>query len=134
MKCGYQLHMGVARPDCRLQKRPPHACGVVSNGCCDVSAPRGAVFKLSPAPLPPPKPAIACRSCDVEPELPMEPVGGSAAKPPSCQFKPTAPVLTLCNTRSDAPAACIGAMPANCQSRPTVPMKAAPASWLLLMS
>src|SRR5262249_26281667 len=40
-----------------------HACcGVVSNGCCDVSAPRGAVFKLSPAPLPPPKPAIACTS------------------------------------------------------------------------
>jgi hypothetical protein len=41
----------------------PHACcGVVSNGCCDVSALRGAVFKLSAAPLPPPKPAIACTS------------------------------------------------------------------------
>jgi hypothetical protein len=25
-------------------------------------------------------------------------------------------------------------MPANCQSKPTVPMKAAPVSWLLLMS
>src|SRR5262245_3283686 len=38
----------------------PHACcGVVSNGCCDVSALKGAVFKLSPVPLPPPKPAIA---------------------------------------------------------------------------
>src|SRR5262245_8591775 len=37
-----------------------HACcGVASNCCCDVSAPRGAVFKLSAAPLPPPKPAIA---------------------------------------------------------------------------
>src|SRR5262249_27603833 len=35
----------------------PHACcGVVSNGCCDVSAPRATVFKLSAAPLPPPKP------------------------------------------------------------------------------
>ena len=32
-------------------------CGIVSNDSCDVS---GAVFKLSPAPLPPPKPAIAC--------------------------------------------------------------------------
>src|SRR6516225_4267215 len=79
------------RPDCRLQKRPPHACRVISNGCCDVSAPRGAVFKLSPAPLPSPKLAIACRSCDVELEPPMEPVGGSAAKPPSCQSKPTEP-------------------------------------------
>jgi hypothetical protein len=40
-----------------------HACcGVVSNGCCDVSALTGAVFKLSPAPLSPPKPAIACTS------------------------------------------------------------------------
>jgi hypothetical protein len=36
-------------------------CGGVSNGCCDVSALRGAVFKLSPAPLPS-KPAIACTS------------------------------------------------------------------------
>src|SRR6516165_9418497 len=44
-----------------------HACcGVVSNDGCDVSAPRGAVFKLSPAPPPPPKPAIACTSCEVE--------------------------------------------------------------------
>jgi len=32
----------------------PHACcGVVSNGCCDVSAPGGAVLKLSAAPPPP---------------------------------------------------------------------------------
>jgi hypothetical protein len=41
-----------------------HACcDVVSNGCCDVSALRGPAFRLSPAPLPPPKPAIACTSC-----------------------------------------------------------------------
>jgi hypothetical protein len=40
-----------------------HACrGVVSNGCCDVSALRGAAFKFWAAPLPPPKPAIACTS------------------------------------------------------------------------
>src|SRR5262249_11114290 len=58
--------------------------------CCDVSAPRGTV---SAAPLPPLKPAIACTSCEVEPELPMEPVGGSAAKPQSCQSKPTAPKI-----------------------------------------
>jgi hypothetical protein len=34
-------------------------CGAVSNVCCDVSAPRGTVFKPSAAPLVPPKPAIA---------------------------------------------------------------------------
>jgi hypothetical protein len=63
-----------------------HACGVVSNVCCDVSAPRGTVFKLSAAP--PPKPAIACTSWWVEPfELPIEPVGGSTAKPPSCHYR-----------------------------------------------
>jgi len=39
-----------------------HACcGVVSNVCCDVSAPRVTGFEVSPA-LPPPKPAIACTS------------------------------------------------------------------------
>ena len=31
-------------------------CGVVSNGCYDVSAPRGAVLKLSAAPLLAPRP------------------------------------------------------------------------------
>ena len=69
-----------------------YACwGVVSSGCCDVSALRGAVFKPSPAPLPPPRPAIACTSCEVELELPMDALGGSAAKPPSCQSKPIEP-------------------------------------------
>ena len=38
-------------------------CGVVSNVCCDASAASAAVFKPSAAPLPPPKPAIACTSC-----------------------------------------------------------------------
>jgi len=47
---------------CLSSGRSHTCCGVVSNGCCDVSALRGAVFKLSPAPLPPPKPAIACTS------------------------------------------------------------------------
>jgi hypothetical protein len=37
-------------------------CGVVSNVCCDVSAPRVAVLNPSAAPLLPPKPAIACTS------------------------------------------------------------------------
>src|SRR6516165_6377582 len=67
-----------------------HACcGIVSNVCCDVSASRGAVFEVSAAP--PPKPAISCTSWELEPELPMDPVGGSAAKPPSCQSVPTEP-------------------------------------------
>jgi hypothetical protein len=35
-------------------------CGAISNVCCDVSAPRGAVFKLSPALLLPSRLAIAC--------------------------------------------------------------------------
>jgi hypothetical protein len=39
-----------------------HACGVVRKVCCDVSAPRLAASKPSAAPLPPPKPAIACTS------------------------------------------------------------------------
>jgi hypothetical protein len=40
-----------------------HACcGVVRNCCCDVSVLRAVVFKPSAAPLPPPKPAIACTS------------------------------------------------------------------------
>src|SRR5262249_59301162 len=43
--------------------RLPHACcGGVRNVCCERSAPSGTVFKLSAAPLPPPKPAIACTS------------------------------------------------------------------------
>src|SRR5262249_57278802 len=73
-----------------------HACcGVVSNGCCDVSALRGAAGKLSPAPLPPPKPAIACTSCAFEATsgLAGAPVGVLAAKPPSCQSGPGAPKL-----------------------------------------
>jgi len=41
---------------------PQACCGVVRNDCCDVSAPRGAVFKLSPKPSPSPKLAIACTS------------------------------------------------------------------------
>jgi|SRR5437660_3222635 hypothetical protein len=44
------------------QARRHACCGVVSNVCCDVSAPRGTVFKPSAAPLPPPKPAIVCTS------------------------------------------------------------------------
>jgi hypothetical protein len=36
-----------------------HECGVVKKLYCDVSAPRGTLFKLSPAPLPPSKLAIA---------------------------------------------------------------------------
>jgi hypothetical protein len=55
-------------PLCRTGHRelsaPPAryaCCGVVSNDCFDVSALRGAVFRFSPAPLPP-KPAIACTS------------------------------------------------------------------------
>jgi len=39
----------------------PHAyCGVVSDGCCDVSSPRKTLFESSAAS--PPKPAIACTS------------------------------------------------------------------------
>src|SRR5262249_20911800 len=37
-------------------------CGVVRSCCCEGSAPKAAVFKLSAAPLPPPNPAIACTS------------------------------------------------------------------------
>jgi hypothetical protein len=76
------------------------ACfGFVSNDCCDVSVLRGAAFKLSAGPLPPSKPAVACTSW---PTLASS-VGGSAAKPPSCQ------------------------------SNPTVPNSAAPVIWLLVM-
>jgi hypothetical protein len=39
-----------------------HACGVVRNVCCDVSAPATAGLRLSAAPLPPARPAIACTS------------------------------------------------------------------------
>jgi hypothetical protein len=45
-----------------LSRRAHACCGVVSNGCCDVSATRAAVFRLSAAPLLPPNPAIACTS------------------------------------------------------------------------
>jgi len=45
-----------------VRRAAPHECGVIRNVCCDVSALRGAVFKLSPVSLPPPKPAIACTS------------------------------------------------------------------------
>ena len=45
----------------------PHAfCGVVKNVCCDVSLLTGAMSKVSPEPLPLPKPAIACTSCALE--------------------------------------------------------------------
>src|SRR5229473_1555417 len=58
----------AAASDCREYSRfmsarpgyPQACCGAARNVCCDVSAPRAAVFKLSAAPLPPPKPAIAC--------------------------------------------------------------------------
>jgi hypothetical protein len=40
--------------------RTRHACGVVRNVCCDVSALSGAVAEVSAAP--PPNPAIACTS------------------------------------------------------------------------
>src|SRR5215470_13985606 len=52
---------GARHSRCLSSGRSHACCGVVSNGCCDVSAPRGAVFKFSAAP-PPPKPAIACTS------------------------------------------------------------------------
>jgi hypothetical protein len=53
-------------------RRSHGCCGVVSNGCCDVSAPRGTAFKPSAVPLLPPKPAIACTSEEVKPsELPI---------------------------------------------------------------
>ena len=43
-------------------------CGVVSNVvCCDVSTLRGAVFKLSAAPLPPSKPATG-NTAEIEDE------------------------------------------------------------------
>src|SRR5215831_6896240 len=45
-------------------------CGVVRNDCCEVSAPRPVEFKLSAAPLPPPKPAIPCTSWASWDELP----------------------------------------------------------------
>jgi len=41
----------------------PHACcGVVNNGCCELSCATETTFKPSAAPLPPPKPAIAWTS------------------------------------------------------------------------
>ena len=50
-------------------------CGVVSNGCCDVSALRGALAGYrAPAP---PKPAIACTSWASA----ADPVGEAGAKP-----------------------------------------------------
>jgi hypothetical protein len=61
----------------------PHACGGVSNGCCDVSSPRETLSETSATS--PPKPAIACTSW---PTLESS-VGGSTAKPPSPQSNPT---------------------------------------------
>src|SRR5262249_60508191 len=69
-------------------------CGVVSNDCSDASAANAAISESSAAPLPPPKPAIACASWATSLEPPMDAldaVGGSTAKPPSCQSNPTAP-------------------------------------------
>jgi len=41
-----------------MRRAEAHACcGVVSNSCCDASAPIATVFNPSAAPLPPPKPA-----------------------------------------------------------------------------
>jgi hypothetical protein len=48
------------RGRCLSSGRSHTCCGVVSDCCCDVSAPSATVFKLSAAP--PPKPAIACTS------------------------------------------------------------------------
>jgi hypothetical protein len=54
------------RAQCNLARdlyvKRRHARGVVRNVCCDVSAPKAIAFKPSGAPLPPPKPAIACTS------------------------------------------------------------------------
>src|SRR5262249_12071494 len=73
-----------------LPRRGGHACcGVVSNGCCDVSEPSAGGFKLAAGP--PPNPPHACPSWPPCLESPMEPLGGSTAKPPSDQSKPTAP-------------------------------------------
>jgi hypothetical protein len=49
-----------------LSETLAECCGVVRNVCCDMSAPRGTAFKPSAAPLPPPKLAIACKSCAFE--------------------------------------------------------------------
>jgi hypothetical protein len=69
-----------------------HACcGVVRDCCCDVSALRGAVFEFSAPRCHRQIRPIACTSWDVElSELSVD-VGGSTAKPPSCESKPTAP-------------------------------------------
>jgi hypothetical protein len=48
----------VQRKSSRRTARLHACCGVVSNGCCDVSAPRGAVLNGAAA-LSPPKLAIA---------------------------------------------------------------------------
>src|SRR5262249_17057566 len=74
--------------------RSPPCCGSVRKVCCDVSAPSAAAS--SPAPLPPPKPAIACASGATPLASPMDAldaVGGSGAKRPRCQSNPTAPRL-----------------------------------------
>src|SRR5262249_54072941 len=52
----------MRRKGSRRTLRPHACCGVVSNVCCDVSAPRGAAFNPSAAPLLAPKLAIACPS------------------------------------------------------------------------
>src|SRR3954453_3837667 len=67
-------------------------CGAVRNGCCDASSPRAAASKPSAASSPPANPAIACTSWDVaSSDAPMAPVGGSTARPPSDQSRPTWP-------------------------------------------
>src|SRR6266478_3498232 len=80
------------------QARRHACCGVVSNVCCDVSAPKGTVFRLSAAPLPPPKPAIACTSWAAWHEPSMEPldaVGGYTAMTPTSVPRKAAPVSWL---------------------------------------
>ena len=59
--------------------------GVVSSCCCAVSA---TAFKSSAVPLPWPNPACTSWSFERSANAPDR-VGGSAANPPSCQFKPT---------------------------------------------
>jgi hypothetical protein len=58
------LHIAniVALGIARRSRSPQACCGVVSNGCWDASALTRPAFDPSAAPLPPPKPAIACTS------------------------------------------------------------------------
>src|SRR5260221_254483 len=85
-------HSRRARGRSWLKPKRPHACcGAVRNVCCDVSTPAPAALRLSPEPLPPPKPAIVVRAEKFEAsELPMDALGGLAANLPVWQPKPTA--------------------------------------------